>query len=95
MLKGSFHVVLEPSQHVWPNLCSQGVGSSLTSVRMVRGCFSLERSCGKTGNSNHVSNVSVSLAWLQAGQPLPYQGVVSGDDQSIAAGGQMGTLDRL
>lgn len=61
------------------------------SVLMARASFSLERSCGKT---NHASDVSPSVPWLQAGQPLPYQGVDSGDGQNIAAGGRMRTLNR-
>lgn len=65
---------------VWPNLPWSGLlGLLPPSVIMARGSFSLERSCGKPGCSNHASDVSVSLAWLQAGQPLPYKGVDSGD----------------
>lgn len=49
------------------------------SIMMARGSFSLERSCGKPGHSNHASDVGLSLAWLQSGQLLPYQGLDSDD----------------
>lgn len=49
MLRGSFHVVLEPSQHVGSNLPWSGLlGLLPPGVMMARGSFSLERSCRET-----------------------------------------------
>lgn len=78
MLRGSFHVVLEPSQQC-DQISARLLGLLPPSIMMARGSFSLERSCGKAGYSNHASDVSLSLAWLQSGWSLPYQGLDSGD----------------